>query len=136
MEYRKNIFPASLIFISFLRDQHHNGQMYNDFKKANIPDVMQFKFSSTRPDLSKLDSILGMISSKTSTNFDGYIEQIETELKTKNINENLSDLKVKEEEEKNANQESTFMKFTPETSAEQNLNFDVETTEKMEVKFI
>merc|ERR1719468_587695 len=122
MEYRKKVFPATLIFISFLRTQHDIGQMYKCFKQNDVPDVMQFKFSGQRPDLSKLDSILGMISSKSSTNFDGFIEQLETDLRTKNVSDELKNLNTKDDDKKTS-EESTFMKFTPETPVETTINF-------------
>jgi len=43
MKYRTEIYPAKLVFISFLSHQHAQGQMYSQFKDANIPDVLQVK---------------------------------------------------------------------------------------------
>ena len=81
MEYRKTVYPASLIFVSFLNQQHSTGQMYRDFLRENVVDVMQFKFCRSRPDLTKLDSILGKICSKSSRNFAGHVENIESSLR-------------------------------------------------------
>jgi hypothetical protein len=41
MKYRAEIYPAKLVFISFLRHQHAQGQMYKQFQDANVPDVIQ-----------------------------------------------------------------------------------------------
>ncbi len=41
MKYRAEIYPAKLVFISFLRHQHADGQMYSKFQRANVPDVIQ-----------------------------------------------------------------------------------------------
>jgi hypothetical protein len=41
MKYRREIYPAKLVFISFLRHQHAQGQMYKQFQDANVPDVIQ-----------------------------------------------------------------------------------------------
>jgi hypothetical protein len=41
MKYRDEIYPAKLVFISFLSHQHAQGQMYSQFKNANVPDVLQ-----------------------------------------------------------------------------------------------
>ncbi|CAF3855130.1 unnamed protein product, partial [Rotaria sp. Silwood1] len=38
MKYRTEIYPAKLVFISFLRHQHAQGQMYKEFQDANVPD--------------------------------------------------------------------------------------------------
>ena len=98
MEYRKKVYPASLIFISFLNNQHDQGQMYKEFTNENIPDVQQFKFNGSRPDLTKLDSILGSICSKSSQSFAGYVEKIEHELKNTKMNETFEKLNVKSDE--------------------------------------
>ena len=44
MKYRTEIYPAKLVFISFLGHQHAQGQMYSQFQNANVPDVLQVKF--------------------------------------------------------------------------------------------
>lgn len=85
MEYRKNVYPASLIFVSFLNNQHSEGQMYREFKRDNVEDVLQFKFARDRPDLTKLDTILGQICSKSSRTFAGHVESIESEIKTSGL---------------------------------------------------
>lgn len=43
MKYRAEIYPAKLVFISFLSHQHAQGQMYSQFVNANIPDVLQVR---------------------------------------------------------------------------------------------
>jgi hypothetical protein len=43
MKYRAEIYPAKLVFISFLSHQHAQGQMYSQFKTANVPDVLQVR---------------------------------------------------------------------------------------------
>lgn len=93
MEYRKKVYPASLIFVSFLGSQHSEGQMYRQFVKENVPDVIQFKFDRARPDLTKLDSILGSICSKSSTTFAGHVEKLESDIKEKGIIEAFKNLK-------------------------------------------
>lgn len=50
MKYREEVYPAKLVFISFLAHQHDQGQMYKQFLEANVPDVTQVRkivFSST-----------------------------------------------------------------------------------------
>jgi hypothetical protein len=100
MEYRKVVYPASLIFVSFLHSQHNEGQMYREFVKDKVEDVLQFKFDRSRPDLTKLDSILGSICSKSSQTFSGLVEKLESEIKTKGLTETFDGLKVGETNEK------------------------------------
>jgi hypothetical protein len=86
MEYRKEVSPAAtLIFVSFLHQQHSEGQMYREFVREGVEDVRQFKFNRERPDLTKLDSILGEICSKSSESFGGYVERVEAEIKSKSL---------------------------------------------------
>jgi hypothetical protein len=87
MEYRKEVYPATLIFVSFLRTQHSEGQMYREFVRDKVPDVKQFKFNQSRPDLTKLDSILGEICSKSSESFEGYVERVESEIKSSGLSD-------------------------------------------------
>ena len=41
LKYREEVYPAKLVFISFLAHQHDLGQIYKQFQAANIPDVIQ-----------------------------------------------------------------------------------------------
>jgi hypothetical protein len=45
MKYREEVYPAKLVFISFLAHQHDLGQMYKQFQQANIPDVIQVRLT-------------------------------------------------------------------------------------------
>ena len=85
MAYRRDVYPASLIFVSFLHSQHTRGQMYERFERDAVSDVVQFKFDRARPDLTKLDNMLGSICSKSSQSFGGCVERIESEIKMKGL---------------------------------------------------
>ena len=43
MKYRAEVYPAKLVFISFLSHQHAQGQMYSQFQNENVPDVLQVR---------------------------------------------------------------------------------------------
>lgn len=58
MKYRAEIYPAKLVFISFLSHQHAQGQMYSQFQNANVPDVLQVRFFNFEIDLSYLIGFL------------------------------------------------------------------------------
>ncbi|CAF1469800.1 unnamed protein product [Adineta ricciae] len=62
LQYREEVYPAKLVFISFLAQQHNQGQMFKQFQEANIPDVIQFKFNRQRPDLTKFDNFNAKLS--------------------------------------------------------------------------
>ena len=48
MKYRAEIYPAKLVFISFVPRQHDQGQMYSQFQSANVPDVIQVRIKNKR----------------------------------------------------------------------------------------
>ena len=47
MKYRAEVYPAKLVFISFLSHQHAQGEMYSRFVNANVPDVLQVSDQSS-----------------------------------------------------------------------------------------
>lgn len=61
-KYNEEVYPASLVFISFL-SQNDFGRMMTQLKEI-APDIkpLQFKLSEQRPDLTKLDAIYAMLS--------------------------------------------------------------------------
>ena len=95
MKYRETVYPAQLIFVSFLHSQHSTGQMYEEFVTNNVPNVLQFKFDRSRPDLTKLDSILGKLCSNTSATFSTDVERLENLIKSHGIAEAFQTLSIK-----------------------------------------
>ncbi|CAF3978135.1 unnamed protein product, partial [Adineta steineri] len=85
MKYREQIYPAKLVFISFLSHQHAEGQMYSQFKNANVPDVLQFKFNRERPDLTKIDNLIGLLSTGSSASFDNNLEPLQAEFQANGV---------------------------------------------------
>nr|XP_054749411.1 uncharacterized protein LOC129254897 [Lytechinus pictus] len=78
-KYREEVYAdAKLVFISFLFSQHAVGQMVSALNADGI-QPMQFKFSRSRPDLTKLDSILGLLSTSTG-DFKMEVDRIAKEL--------------------------------------------------------
>ncbi|MCA9718452.1 MAG: hypothetical protein KC468_27525 [Myxococcales bacterium] len=70
--YREQVFPAQATFVSFIRQQSE-GQMVRALRLQELP-CRQFRLDNQRPDLTKLDSILGMMAT------DGplFAERVET----------------------------------------------------------
>ena len=78
-KYREEVYSdAKLVFISFLRSQHAVGQMVSLLTADGI-HPMQFKFSRDRPDLTKLDSVLGLLSTSTG-DFKKKVDRIAQEM--------------------------------------------------------
>ena len=59
-KYYTEVFPASLVFVSFL-EANQQGQMTRALRDLGVP-VRQFRFDGRRPDLCKLDGLLGVLS--------------------------------------------------------------------------
>lgn len=59
--YRRDVYPAKLVFVSFL-SQTDQGKMSTQLKKARV-EHGQLRFDTKHPDLTKLDSLLGCGSS-------------------------------------------------------------------------
>ncbi|CAD5117276.1 unnamed protein product [Dimorphilus gyrociliatus] len=76
-KYAKKVFPARLVFVSFL-PQHAEGKMVSALKKEKI-SVLQFVFNDTRPDLSKLDNLFGLLSLE-GANFEDMLKKRQEEL--------------------------------------------------------
>lgn len=66
-KYRTEVYPAKLVFVSFLRD-NKDGFMVRQLKNT-IPgiekDIIQFIMSQNNPDLRKLDELLNILSMDT-----------------------------------------------------------------------
>jgi hypothetical protein len=60
------VYPATLVFVSFLRSQHAEGQMVKELDEMGVK-YMQFKFSQDMPDLTKLDTMLGLLSAESAS---------------------------------------------------------------------
>ena len=79
-KYHDEVHPARLVFVSFLRHQHSKGHMVSKLQAKGF-NPMQFKLDGSRPDLTKLDTLFGLLSSDTST-FEEQLKEMETEMNT------------------------------------------------------
>ena len=71
-KYCMEVFPARLVFISFLEDLKVKGRMVQALESFGIVPL-QFKLDAKRPDLTKMDSVLGILSSESNV-FPQYVE--------------------------------------------------------------
>ena len=70
--------PAKLVFVSFLRSQHAEGQMVKDLEARGFRPI-KFKLDNHRPDLAKLDNLFGLLSSD-SVSFEEQIEKMRSNI--------------------------------------------------------
>lgn len=82
-KYQTEVYPAKLVFVSFLHTQHAEGNMVSKLAREGI-SVLQFKLDSTKPDLTKLDNLIGLISSE-STDFEQQVSKMEVEIKNQGM---------------------------------------------------
>jgi len=64
-KYTEEVHKAEMVFVSFLRSQHADGEMVRELIKKEIvksDEIKQFKFDPTRPDLTKLDNMFAILS--------------------------------------------------------------------------
>ncbi|XP_046353942.2 uncharacterized protein LOC124133554 [Haliotis rufescens] len=65
-KYHDEVFPAKLVFMSFLESQHAKGKMVTELQEAGF-HPLQFKLEEDRPDLTKLDNLFGLLSSDSAS---------------------------------------------------------------------
>lgn len=56
-KYYEEVFPAKLIFVSFLENPNNKGRMVKALENMGF-DMLQFRLDGNRPDLTKLDTLL------------------------------------------------------------------------------
>jgi len=67
----RKFYPAKLVFVSFLANPSQKGRMVTSLENMGI-EVLLFRLDGTRPDLTKLDTLLGILSSESSF-FPNYV---------------------------------------------------------------
>lgn len=72
--YYKEVYPAEVVFVSFLENINRKGRMVTALESMGFSPI-QFRLDGRRPDLSKLDSLLGVISLRSNTMY-SEIERI------------------------------------------------------------
>lgn len=92
-KYYDEVYPARLVFISFL-EQPESGEMITMLKEhAQDISPMQFRFNINCPDLTKLDNVFGLLSSK-SEGFSKQVRNAENLFRQKDITKAVERLKI------------------------------------------
>ena len=92
LKYHQEVSPATLVFISFTGYQPHS-MIKSLNKSAPHLKPMVFDFKQERPDLTKLDHILGVLSLQA-MGFKTDIDKMKTRLVEEGLNNLLNSLKV------------------------------------------
>jgi len=64
-KYYTTVYPAKIVFVSFLENPQEKGRMVRSLENLGIVPL-QFRLDSQRPDLTKVDSLLGLLASECS----------------------------------------------------------------------
>lgn len=65
LKYYQEVYPSKLVFVSFLENPNVKGRMVQSLENMGI-EVLQFRLDGKRPDLTKMDTLLGLLSSESS----------------------------------------------------------------------
>lgn len=76
--YHAEVYPAEVVFVSFLENVNRKGRMVTALESMGFSPIL-FRLDGRRPDLSKLDSLLGVISLRSNFMYE-EIERIAKEL--------------------------------------------------------
>lgn len=76
-KYYREVYPAEVVFVSFLENVNRKGRMVTALESMGFSPI-QFRLEGRRPDLTKLDSLLGVISLRSNFMYQ-EIERIATE---------------------------------------------------------
>ncbi|XP_046571651.1 uncharacterized protein LOC124279819 [Haliotis rubra] len=75
-KYHTEVYPAKLVFVSFLQGQHREGRMVKELKEEGFKPL-QYRLETNRPDLTKLDNLFGMLASNSTEFFEDEIKEME-----------------------------------------------------------
>jgi len=85
VKYYNEVYPSKIVFVSFLENPSEKGRMVTALESLGIVPL-QFKLDGKRPDLTKLDSLLGLLASENSL-FPKHAEDIAKICKEKGLAE-------------------------------------------------
>ncbi|KAH9514771.1 hypothetical protein Btru_023606 [Bulinus truncatus] len=88
-KYYEEVYPAHLVFVSFLQCQHAKGQMVTELNELGY-HPNQIRLQRSRPDLTKLDDLFAQMSAVTTSSFMNQLEEAETQAKIEGINQLFS----------------------------------------------
>lgn len=90
-KYYTEIYPARIVFVSFLENPSEKGRMVTALESLGIVPL-QYKLDGKRPDLTKLDSLLGSLASESSF-FADHVSESASLVKSFGASEALNKMK-------------------------------------------
>jgi len=97
--YRRDVEPtAQLVFVSFLPNQNIKGRMVRSLEQLGIAPLFEMRLDGTRPDLTKLDTMLVALSSRTEV-FKARVDEVATQFQREDLAGALRDLQIEQQQE-------------------------------------
>ena len=93
-KYHDEVYPARLVFVSFLRSQHSNAPMQVELKQQGITVPLQFRLDQYRPDLCKLDNLLGMLAQEAVLDFKEEVDKMEAEITAERLADSVAAMQL------------------------------------------
>ena len=93
-KYQDEVYPARLVFVSFLSSQHGNAPMQRELEQQGIKVPLQFRLDQYRPDLCKLDNLLGMLAQEAVLDFKEEVDKMETEITTERLADSFAKVQL------------------------------------------
>ena len=93
-KYYNEVYPSKIVLVSFLENPSEKGRIVKSLEAMGIVPL-QFKLDGKRPDLTKLDSLLGLLASESSF-FSKKADAVVLDLKEKGLNKAWKDLEEPE----------------------------------------
>ncbi|XP_046353940.2 uncharacterized protein LOC124133552 [Haliotis rufescens] len=84
-KYHAEVYPAKLVFVSFLPGQHSVGRMVKELREEGFKPL-QYCLETNRPDLTKLDNLFGLLASNSAEFFEDEIKQMESQIQKDGLN--------------------------------------------------
>ncbi|BFZ09851.1 hypothetical protein BsWGS_12890 [Bradybaena similaris] len=82
--YHDEVYPANLVFVSFLHGQHAEGTMVTALNKLGFYPK-QLRLEGSRPDLTKLDDLFAQLSAATTSSFQEDLQEMEAFVKENGV---------------------------------------------------
>jgi len=75
--YIKEVAPdCTAVFVSFLENPSFKGRMVTALENLGVTKLIQFRLDGNRPDLTKLDALLGLLSTESETQFPRQVREL------------------------------------------------------------
>jgi len=116
-KYHKEVYPAKIVFVSFLENPSEKGRMVTALESMGIIPL-QFRLDGKRPDLTKLDSLLGLLASESSF-YPKQVSETTAQIRELGVTGVLAKIESKKDTCSNANNASQTVQVNSHASGKE-----------------